>query len=85
MQTRKHFDRACYLVARCHVHIPVRKLSSNTDACSVFVEAKNRAKHTHTYTHSRADSTSCIPKIAVQTRNLHRVYKVSRELGVWAL
>uniref|UniRef100_A0A3Q3H2U4 Tc1-like transposase DDE domain-containing protein n=1 Tax=Labrus bergylta TaxID=56723 RepID=A0A3Q3H2U4_9LABR len=31
----------------------------------------------------QASFTSCIPKIAVHTRNLHRVYKVSREFGVW--
>lgn len=74
-------DRACYLVAKCHLHIPVRQLSSDTDGFNLFLEAKTSLKNTH----SRADSTSCIPKIAVQTRNLHRVYKVSRELGVWAL
>lgn len=42
-----------------------------------FSEAKTTLKPVH----CRADSTSCIPKIAVQTRNLHRVYKVSGEFG----
>lgn len=73
-------DRACYLIEKYHLSIPVQTLSSNTDAFNVFVEAKTRGK-----AHSRADSTSCMPNIAVQTRNLHRVYKVSRELGVWLL
>lgn len=44
-----------------------------------------RAKLDRKHTHNRAGSASYIPKIAVQTRNLHWVYKVSGELCAWAL
>lgn len=74
-------DRACYLLAQRLLCTVDQKLSPNTDALNNFPEAKT----THKPAHRRADSTSCIPKIAVQTRNLHRVYKVSGELDVWAL
>lgn len=52
---------------------------------STRVTDPQRAKLDRKHTHNRAGSASYIPKIAVQTRNLHWVYKVSGELCAWAL